>query len=240
MADCCYGSPSGFFRLLPLLAPEKARSSPFLPFLPFSITPSIMSETKPVETPAAEPEKPVEASDKPAETTEPAQEEAPKTEEPTEAPKDAPAADAAKAEEKPEEKPEEKKPELPAYITKVPSLDKFFEKLPKILSETGHPEMWGVELKDTADIPTVNVLIKFLRANEGNLVGAETQLRKALEWRKEVKPLELVESGKFSSTKYGGLGYLTTYEQDGRPLIFTWNIYGAVKDVNSTFGDSDE
>ncbi|KAJ6155417.1 hypothetical protein N7470_005983 [Penicillium chermesinum] len=204
-----------------------------------------MSEITPVaQVPAAEPEKAVEAveANKPAETSagEPATEEAPKADEPAaEPPKDAPAGaepEALKA----DKKPEEKKPELPAYITKIPSLAQFFEKLPKILSDTGYTEMWGVELKDTADIPTVNVLIKFLRANEGNLPGAETQLRKALEWRKEVKPLELVESGKFSASKYKGLGYLTAYEKDGRPLIFTWNIYGAVKDIANTFGDSDE
>jgi hypothetical protein len=97
-----------------------------------------------------------------------------------------------------------------------------------------------VQLKDSEDVPTVNVLIKFLRANEGNVQGAQDQLRKALEWRKKTDPLALVESGRYSATKYGGLGYLTTYEQDGRPLVFTWNIYGAVKDVSATFGDSDE
>lgn len=202
-----------------------------------------MSEAKPVDqTPAAEPEKPVEAvetTNKPAETpaaSEAPKEEAPKSEEPaTETSKDAAAAAQPEA-----PKPEEKKPAHPDYITKIPSLGQFFEKLPKILSDAGYNEMWGVELKDTADIPTVNVLIKFLRANEGNLQGAESQLSKALEWRKEVKPLELIESGKYSSTKFGGLGYLTTYEQDGRPLVFTWNIYGAVKDISNTFADSDE
>ncbi|KAJ5894569.1 Phosphatidylinositol transfer protein sfh5 [Penicillium taxi] len=134
-------------------------------------------------------------------------------------------------------KTEEQKPE---YLTKIPSLSQFFDHLPKILASTGHSEMWGVPLKDSEDIPTANVLIKFLRANEGNLQAAQDQLHKALVWRKQTKPLELVESGRFSATKYGGLGYLTTYEQDGRPLVFTWNVYGAVKDISSTFADSDE
>lgn len=139
-----------------------------------------------------------------------------------------------------ETKPEDQKPEQPAYLTNVPSLSEFFNRLPSIVSKAGHSEMWGVPLKDSEDIPTVNVLIKFLRANEGILDAAEDQLRKALEWRRDTKPLELVESGRYSASKYGGLGYLTTYEQDGRPLVFTWNIYGAVKDVHSTFGDCDE
>jgi hypothetical protein len=84
------------------------------------------------------------------------------------------------------------------------------------------------------------VLIKFLRANEGNAKAAEDQLSKALKWRKDVNPLALAESGKYSATKYGGLGYFTTYEENGRPLVFTWNIYGAVKDANATFANSDE
>lgn len=136
--------------------------------------------------------------------------------------------------------PEEQKPRKPEYVTKIPSLAEFFDHLPAILTKTGHDEMWGVPLRDTADIPTVNVLIKFLRANEGNLSAAEEQLRKALEWRKQTNPLALIETGRYSATKYGGLGYLTTYEEDGRPLVFTWNIYGAVKDMSATFSDSDE
>lgn len=152
-----------------------------------------------------------------------------------------PAAAAPAAAPEPEAaKPEEQKPQKPAYVTKIPSLSEFFDHLPAILSKTGHDEMWGVTLKDTEDIPTVNVLIKFLRANEGNLSAAEDQLRKALEWRKQTNPLALIESGRYSASKYGGLGYLTTYEEDGRPLVFTWNIYGAVKDMTATFADSDE
>jgi hypothetical protein len=218
-----------------------------------------MSEQKPVEqTPVAEPAKleeavvaaaAPEASDKPSETPAAATTDAtgtdaePKADEPApevpakeeEAVKDAPVVPEPET-----TQPEEPKPEQPAYLTKIPGLAQLYEQLPKILSDTGYNEMWGVQLKDSEDVPTVNVLIKFLRANEGNVQGAQDQLRKALEWRKKTDPIALVESGRYSATKYGGLGYLTTFEQDGRPLVFTWNIYGAVKDVNSTFGDSDE
>ncbi|KAJ5948970.1 Phosphatidylinositol transfer protein sfh5 [Penicillium verhagenii] len=218
-----------------------------------------MSDSKPIEqTPAAELEKreeTVESADKLNETPavpateivnteEASKEEEPKateapvaaesTEPAAEATQDAPAAAIAEPE---AAKPEEKKPE---YLTNIPGLSQFFEQLPSIISKTGHSEMWGVSLKDSEDIPTVNVLIKFLRANEGNVSTAEEQLRKALEWRKQTNPLELIQSGKYSSSKFGGLGYLTTYEQNGRPLVFTWNIYGAVKDANATFSDSDE
>lgn len=194
-----------------------------------------MSDQKPVEQVPAEPGKgeAAEATNKPAETSTPVTENtdkdvAPKADEPT---KD----ETSKPD---EQKPQ--KPQKPAYLTNIPSLEQFFDHLPELVSKIGYNEMWGVDLKDSDDIPTVNVLIKFLRANEGNLQSAKEQLRKALEWRKETKPLELVESGRFSASKYDGLGYLTTYEEDGRPLVFTWNIYGAVKDMTGTFADADE
>lgn len=139
-----------------------------------------------------------------------------------------------------EEPKAEPKIEKPAYLTKTPALNAFFDRLPTILSTVGHDEMWGVQLKDYNDVPTVNVMIKFLRANEGNAKAAEEQLSKALKWRKEVNPLQLAESGNYSAAKYEGLGYLTIYEDNGKPLVFTWNIYGAVKDVNATFASSDE
>lgn len=126
----------------------------------------------------------------------------------------------------------------PSYLTKTPALGKLFDNLPSILEKAGHPEMWGVTLKDSSDIPTVNVLIKFLRANEGDAKLAEEQLSKALEWRKKMDPPSLAEKTRFNKAKFDGLGYITTYNE-GKG-VFTWNIYGAVKDINGTFGDVDE
>lgn len=195
-----------------------------------------------IEQPAVVPEKRegVEA-EKPTEPTIvadlPAQESA-ATEEPVE--QADVAVPAAPAKEPEPAKSEEPKVEKPAYLTKTPALGELFDRLPSIISTVGHDEMWGVQLKDYNDVPTVNVLIKFLRANEGNVKAAEEQLSKALKWRKDVNPQALIESGKYSATKYGGLGYLTTYEENGRPLVFTWNIYGAVKDANATFANADE
>ncbi|KAF7115166.1 hypothetical protein CNMCM5793_001400 [Aspergillus hiratsukae] len=177
-------------------------------------------ETTAVETTAAEPtpaETPAEADKAPAEEQQPPQ-----------------------AEEKQPE-PVAEQPEQPAYLAKNPALAQFFERLPAILSSTGHAEMWGVPLKDSDDAPTVNVLIKFLRANEGNVKLAEEQLTKALKWRKEMNPSALAESTSYSATKFGGLGYLTIYkEANGAETVVTWNIYGGVKDINTTFGDMDE
>lgn len=207
-----------------------------------------MSDQKPVEqVPVVEPAETVPVAEKPAETPAgntnadaaskleaPIKEEPAKHEEPTTgtAAAAAPTAEATK--------PEEQTLERPAYLSNIPSLSEFFDRLPNTITRVGYNEMWGVPLKDSSDIPTVNVLIKFLRANEGNLEAAEEQLGKALAWRRDTRPLELIASGRYSASKYDGLGYLTTFEQDGRPLVFTWNIYGAVKDVNATFADSDE
>ncbi|PWY79571.1 CRAL/TRIO domain-containing protein, partial [Aspergillus heteromorphus CBS 117.55] len=145
-----------------------------------------------------------------------------------------------KEEKEEEKKEEEEKPAQPEYLAKNPALSQFFDRLPSILSATSYNEMWGVSLKDSSDVPTVNVLIKFLRANEGNVKLAEEQLTKALQWRKEMNPIALAD-GHYSAEKFGGLGYVTKYpEANGKEVITTWNIYGSVKNVEATFGDSDE
>ena len=174
---------------------------------------------------------------------EPAAESAPKKQDEEAAPgaAAAPAATDSKPEEKgkePAAEPEQK----PDYITKTPALGQFFEKLPAILSKTGHGEMWGVSLKeDYKDVPTVNILTKFLRANEGNLALAEGQLTKALEWRKKLDPVALLEKGLYNADKFSGLGYKTTYKvEGGNDLVVTWNIYGGVKNNDETFGNLDE
>ncbi|OGM40540.1 phosphatidylinositol transfer protein sfh5 [Aspergillus bombycis] len=150
---------------------------------------------------------------------------------------DAPAEPASAQEQQEEEKPADNKPE---YLVKNPALSELFERLPTVLSNSGHDEMWGVPLRGSNDVPTVNVLIKFLRANEGNVKLAEDQLTKALQWRKQTNPTALVE-GCYSAKKFGGLGYLSTYKDaDGKETIITWNIYGGVKDLSTTFGNVDE
>jgi phosphatidylinositol transfer protein SFH5 len=129
----------------------------------------------------------------------------------------------------------------PDYLSKNPALSRFFSRLPSILHKAGYNEMWGVSLKDSSDPPTANVMIKFLRANEGNVNQAEEQLTKALEWRKKLNPLALAETSRFSTSKFGGLGYITTYnDTKSGQTIFNWNIYGAVKNVEKTFGNLDE
>ncbi|EEP79017.1 predicted protein [Uncinocarpus reesii 1704] len=130
----------------------------------------------------------------------------------------------------------------PAYLVDNPALSQFFDRLAPAIETTGHNEMWGVTLKDAHDPPTANIMIKFLRANEGNVKLAEEQLVKALEWRKKMKPLALTDNTTFPTSKFGGLGYITTHHDanSGKDVVFTWNIYGSVKDVDVTFGNLEE
>ncbi|KAL2016214.1 hypothetical protein VTK56DRAFT_4071 [Thermocarpiscus australiensis] len=107
---------------------------------------------------------------------------------------------------------------------------------------SGHPEIWGVTLADPdSHVPTQIVLQKFLNANDGDLEKAKNQLTETLNWRAKNRPLELVKKT-FSKAKFEGLGYVTVYVQEGSTEpdgkeVFTWNIYGAVKDMDQTFGD---
>lgn len=116
----------------------------------------------------------------------------------------------------------------------------FAAALGEILESTNHNEMWGVTLKEGDDVPTSIVLTKFLRANDGDVSAAKKQLTSALEWRKKMKPLELIK-GSYNEEKFGGLGYVTTHKDEaGKETIVSWNIYGAVKDNKKTFGDVEE
>ncbi|KIW17286.1 hypothetical protein PV08_04477 [Exophiala spinifera] len=111
----------------------------------------------------------------------------------------------------------------------------------------GHPEIWGVTLADpSTHVPTQVVLQKYLNANDGDVAKAKDQLTKTLEWRAKMKPLELMKTKKFSRAKFEGLGYVTCFgstAEDAEPgsrEVFTWNIYGNVKNVEETFGDLQE
>lgn len=109
--------------------------------------------------------------------------------------------------------------------------DEFDAKLPEILKEVDHDEMWGVKLVSPAssDIPTGIVLQKFLNANDGDVTKAIEQFTGALKFRKEKKPLDLVAKT-FSANKFADLGAVTVYAKDSTvPEVFTWNLYGNVK-----------
>ncbi len=245
---------SSFLIDFPTMADQEKKDQPQAA-APQTQEPDITKSEQPTATESAPAPEP--ATEPTAATTAPAAEAAPAAPEPSAAtaaaetpaatstePAQPAAPEATKSEAQPEASGKEEKknePSKPEYFTKTPALEQLFDRLPGILSKTGHQEMWGVPLKhDASDIPTINVLIKFLRANEGNLKLAEEQLTKALEWRKENDPVALVKST-YDAAKFGGLGYLTTYAREGKgDLIVTWNIYGAVKKIDDTFGNITE
>ncbi|KAL7947859.1 CRAL-TRIO domain-containing protein [Trichoderma barbatum] len=126
-------------------------------------------------------------------------------------------------------------------VTPETPLTKFTARLADIIQQSGHSEMWGVELSnDASHAPTQVVLQKFLRANNGDLAGAEKQLAAALVWREKWQPTKLVSQA-FNKDKFGGLGFVTNHTDDaGKNTVITWNIYGSVKDNKATFGDITE
>lgn len=130
--------------------------------------------------------------------------------------------------------------EAPPAAPETP-LTKFTARLGDILQQAGHGEMWGVELStDASHAPSQVVLQKFLRANNGDLAGAEKQLAAALAWRKEWQPAALVGEA-HSKKKFDGLGFVTKHRDEaGKDTVITWNIYGSVKDNKATFGDIPE
>ncbi|KAH9235407.1 hypothetical protein K456DRAFT_35469 [Colletotrichum gloeosporioides 23] len=159
----------------------------------------------------------------------------------------APAPAAQATETKPEEKKEQKPAAAAAAAAEKPaeekktSLASLFEKLPGILEAAKHKEMWGVQLSDNTHVPTTVVLQKFLRANDDDVAKAADQLQKALEWRRDTNPGKLLDDVSFDKKKFDELGYVTTHKDtEGKEIIITWNIYGAVKDKQATFGNVDE
>ena len=61
-----------------------------------------------------------------------------------------------------------------------------------------------------------------------------------------MKPLKMLEKN-HAAKKFEGMGFVTTYTggsetdaSEGEKEVFTWNIYGIVKDHSTTFGDLKE
>jgi hypothetical protein len=222
-----------------------------------------MADTPADTTPAKAPEEPTPAETKAEEST-PAAVPAEPTpakaveETPTEAaPADSAKEDAAPAESAPEPAPataEEtktvappadgtaKKAEAATKTPPVKPLTKLFAELASIKKEADYGEMWGVELSDETHVPSTIVLEKFLRANNKDVTKARAQLTDALKWRKRIQPAKLLAETEFDPAKFSGLGYVTIYPKTDKheKEILTWNIYGGVKGIKSTFGNVEE
>ncbi|KAL9114789.1 MAG: hypothetical protein Q9227_001469, partial [Pyrenula ochraceoflavens] len=121
---------------------------------------------------------------------------------------------------------------------------KLADSVVKIIEEVKYDEMWGVTLTSPADthVPTQVVIQKFLNANDNDVAKAEDQFRKALEWRKETKPLELLKR-KYDPKRFDDLGFVTSYpsSSEGEPAdVFTWNVYGTASaggKIEEVFGN---
>lgn len=122
-------------------------------------------------------------------------------------------------------------------------LTKFFDEFELLVKESGHNEVYGIELAKSNPFHTKLILQKFLRANQNDLAKAKEQLKDTLKWRKEFDPIKAASSESFDKTKFGGLGHVLEVEgvpeSPNKKDIVTFNIYGAVKDNKATFGDLD-
>jgi hypothetical protein len=129
----------------------------------------------------------------------------------------------------------------------------FHARLAGIVQSSGHGRLWGVQLNTSSpDFGTFVVLQKYLRSTCGDLELAAANLGKTLVWRREfgldteeestaagdgerkeyISPRELGD-------EFAGLGYVTEVTRGQQREVVTWNIYGAVTEMQATFGDVD-
>ncbi|KAG1850709.1 CRAL-TRIO domain-containing protein [Suillus subluteus] len=79
------------------------------------------------------------------------------------------------------------------------------------------------------------VLMKFLRARNLNPAEAKDMLVSTLRWRKSFKVDEAMQE-KFPEDVFGQLGRTYGKDKDGHPI--SYNLYGASKDLDAVFGDT--
>ncbi|MCJ1448470.1 MAG: Non-classical phosphatidylinositol transfer protein (PITP) [Stictis urceolatum] len=118
--------------------------------------------------------------------------------------------------------------------------------LPTLISTASHSEIWGISLSLPSPQRTL-VLKKYLTAHK-TPTATSAALLATLEWRKSFKPGSCITES-HDQSKFGALGFMTTVDPGlcsdglvkagggGRRAVVTWNIYGAVRDHKSTFGD---
>ncbi|KAG0635321.1 CRAL-TRIO domain-containing protein [Tuber brumale] len=115
--------------------------------------------------------------------------------------------------------------------------------IPVLEESTAPTKMWGVTLStDKDDFATKLILQKFLRGNKNDVDAAEKQFVETIKWRRGYFDADGKVIGTWDEQKFAGLGWITK-ERTGKPdqeVVVTWNIYGAVKNYNETFGDVDE
>lgn len=103
--------------------------------------------------------------------------------------------------------------------------------------ESGYQEIYSLNFsKDPKQWKKahINILNKFLTANDGDVPKAKQQLEKTLRWRKEFQPLKAMNEK--HDPLYDKLGVIT---QAPSKKIVVWNLYGAVKDPGEVFAKVD-
>ncbi|RPA98410.1 CRAL/TRIO domain-containing protein [Choiromyces venosus 120613-1] len=103
--------------------------------------------------------------------------------------------------------------------------------------------MWGVTLStDPEDFHTKLILQKFLRGNKNDVAAAEKQFVETIKWRRGYFDADGKVIGTWDEKRFAGLGWITKEKlrNSDQEVVVTWNIYGAVKNFNETFGDVDE
>lgn len=127
--------------------------------------------------------------------------------------------------------------------TPEPKANSPVQQLWNLAQEHTHGEVWGVQLSDPEHhVPSQIIFQKYLNANDGDVAKAKEQLKSTLDYRAKMDVPKLVAK-LYSKDKFGGLGYITIYDGDmaspDTREVFTWNIYGNVKDIQKSFGDMD-
>jgi hypothetical protein len=119
-------------------------------------------------------------------------------------------------------------------------LTKFYDSFEELVKEAEYNEVYGINLSKSAPFHTKLILQKFLRANSNDLTKAKEQLLETLKWRNEFKPAEAAAAS-YEKSRFDGLGYILVLEDvpdsANKKDVVTFNIYGAVKDNQRTFGD---
>jgi hypothetical protein len=111
----------------------------------------------------------------------------------------------------------------PTPSSRVAALNILAARLPSIVAKAGHGELWHVKLRDLGHIPTSIVLHKFLNANRNDPNKAEEHMINALTWRKENRPLSVMENQSFDRRRFGQMGYVTMHNgDDGKHSVIIW------------------
>lgn len=104
--------------------------------------------------------------------------------------------------------------------------------------ESGYQEIFSLNFsKDPKQWTAahLNILKKFLTANNGDHVKAKAQLLKTLVWRKKFQPLKVMTEK--HNSEFDKLGVIT---QTPDKKIVVWNLYGAVKNPAAVLADLDD